>query len=247
MIILRVHQWGVNEIYAFKKYSAIEKTIVCYDLTGENVPPVKNDFLRLDIDRNWLINTGLNISCDKLSWRCGDYSFYRVFDDYPDEEYYWIIEPDVLINFVDPMVFFNEISKFKSDFLGLMYGPRGEDWYWHKMIRQFYPNQSIFGCSFGVVRLSQIAVKELYIKRVAFAKMIGDIPPQFWPNDESFVVNTLLDYKLNLKNFNDVLNNVSSYSTYWINKSKGWHEFDEISSIPDNKIYHPVRGFTLEK
>lgn len=243
MIILRAHKWDSPTLFSYERYSRCDKVVLGFDAGAGHFIP--SSIPAVKIDDEWLNESGLNVACPNIMWRCGDYNFYSVYQKFPNEKYYWLIEPDVHINWPDVSDFFKNIDAYDSDFLGLMYGPRGGDWFWHSKISLFYDSTKIHGCSFGIVRLSNHVISKLFEKRKLLASefLFNSINAKEWPNDESFVVNHLLMLGHKLSDINSFLPGVSFANTYWINKKKGWHEYSEVSSLPDFKIYHPVRGF----
>ncbi|WP_428033902.1 hypothetical protein [Amphritea sp.] len=199
--------------------------------------PEKSIFYLIDQDQDDLQNhlslpkfrreKKLQIDDRRLGWKCGDYCFYRVYDEHPDYDYYWLIESDVYIDNESLNKLIIESDDNNSDLMIHNFGPRTEKWDWHGIYKNHYPKQEIYGGLFPLVRLTGSAIKDLYRERLELIKK-GNIDNKNMPNDESFVCSFLA-------------NNGYKCSDIKITKNGDFNlTRKHISHIKKGGIYHPV-------
>lgn len=127
---------------------------------------------------------------ERAGRHCGDYFLYHVLEARPGRDFYWMVEPDLLIDFLDPSDFFSLFADARHDLIAPNFGAKQTSWVWHAAMAQ--GAEDVFGAWIQVVRLSGRAVRALHEARAAASATAGDKTGRAWPNDESFVATSLM-------------------------------------------------------
>ena len=173
-----------------------------------------------------------------FGWRCGDYGAYIVATKI-NADFYWIIEPDVLLNFSSVGGFFEFFKDKTEDLIAPALRDADDSWCWTSPIKQ-YGISRVSACLFPIVRLSRRAVNTLFQARIEISKTAIEKGFEI-PNDEFFVASIIKgDPKLSCANLNELgqkfyhheltFNTVIPFSRNFL-----------INQPPDEMLYHPVR------
>jgi len=132
----------------------------------------------------------LSLYCpDDVGWRCGDYGLYLARAAFPDEPFFWLIEPDVRFGGGGAAAFFDVFrSDTEIDLLVADLRRADRTYFWEFMVAA--RNLPVYRCIFPLVRVSARAIDYLLAKRVLLSR--NRRRRRDWPNDESFVA-TLLE------------------------------------------------------
>ncbi|HYZ24900.1 MAG TPA: hypothetical protein VE690_22370 [Rhodopila sp.] len=179
----------------------------------------------------------LGLHCpDDVAWRCGDYGFYLARAQFPQERFFWMVEPDVRFGGAGAAAFFELFrNETEADLLVADLRPADHTYFWEFMItaRDLVP----FRCIFPVVRLSARAIDYLLAKRIAFARNARR--RREWPNDESFVATLLKNHPgMVCRDLNDFGRELYNHDTLSF-----WKPFDGDAlelSRERLTVYHPV-------
>ncbi|GAA4491061.1 galactose-binding domain-containing protein [Gluconacetobacter tumulicola] len=182
---------------------------------------------------------GLHYNDPHLLWKCGDYILYALNANYSSFDYYWIVEPDVIINIEDKIGFFKKIDTLSNDdFLSSFMHKSEDDWYWKSSMSKIY--ETVYRSFYPLVRVSRKAADFLYKERKNLANIFEkdeNISSIGWPNDEVFTATVL---KNNGYSCNDLNNIIHCYDPNHFNSFTLAHH----SEIPpwNGYLYHPVRS-----
>jgi hypothetical protein len=191
-----------------------------------------------------LADMGLFITGDVL-WRCGDYAFYAARRQFPDVEFFWIIEPDVRINIESAADFFYFFTRHADiDLLVTFLGPADGSYPWTETMRPFA--SSPHKCMYPLLRLSARAIDHLLKQRQILSERFIKEPMadgrlrghELWPNDEVFTATQLYEngFKIADLNFTGIRFYDSQTFSFQFPVSE-----TRFRAYPlDGKIYHPV-------
>lgn len=236
---MRTHQGGPALDAALAPYRGLRG----FDLAvamDERAGPVEvpGDVRKVSLSDESIAALGLPV-VPRWPYRCGDYALHAVRAACPDHDRYWMVEPDVRINFTSAQAFFDIYADAPQDFLATQVGPKAETWNHHRTMARF--RSEVHGCFFPLVRLRGAALDYLCTRRAALlaeweaANAAG--PWQLWPNDESFVATELFHAGFSMADLNDFGRRVHGI---------GWgfrypvHAGATLFDTPDDRIYHPV-------
>lgn len=149
--------------------------VVFHNRTRGWAPPIH----LADINLRWVTHVGLAAPGD-WGWRCGDYFYYRMRQNWPNFDQYWLLEPDVFFA-GDPGEFFAKFEDQPADMLT------------YEMIT-CHPNSVRFArkmpdiplrrAIFALTRFSGRAIDYLFEQRKAYSKVVE--PGRMYANDEIF-------------------------------------------------------------
>ncbi len=179
------------------------------------------------------------VATGDYGWRCGDYVFYAARQDFPDFDYYWLLEDDVLVHFKDPARFFERMASRPTDMLAPFMSPASHQWAWLKRMANFA--EPVMSCAFPVVRLSGRAIDALYAKRQEFAKrfIAAGEPGANWPNDESFTATMVAQQGFDYADLRKIRRDVFGHQGQ---KPRPIDVNDPRFKTYTAKIYHSVVG-----
>jgi len=218
---------------AFAQLPGVDVAFACDERNGEVAAGGRR---KTGYDLARLERMGL-FAHPKCGWRCGDYNYYMLREDFPDYDQYWLIEPDVAINTQDLAAFFAGFAAREADFLAPLFGPRDAKWGWTAHILPDYPRA--YGCLFPVTRISARAIDYLYAARRAASAARAANDDKRWPNDESFVASALMAGGMACADLNSADRVVATRASMRVGVL---HDAAHIAALPpDGVIYHPVR------
>lgn len=122
-----------------------------------------------------------------VGWRCGDYGFYLARRQFPDERYFWMIEPDVRFGGGTAGDLFAKFRTETADLIVADLRPADHTYFWEFTL--IARGLRVHRCIFPLVRLSARAIDDLLPKRVTLSR--SKHRQSEWPNDEVFVATML--------------------------------------------------------
>ncbi len=179
-----------------------------------------------------------NKSLSNVMWYCADYAFYAIKKYFPNYDYYWHFDYDVFCNGSSYEPFFNRYNGTKADLIvsNLASLSIDSDWFWLKKTDWIYSqNKTKYISFFPIVRLSSDAVDFLFAKRIEMSEVFSKIcknKNNRWLNCELFVPTELLNNGFTGLKLDECVRFSPNYD---LNE-------DRVFEVPDNKIYHPVKG-----
>ena len=184
LAIIRTHRWGEAE----ERTLAALRPVFGDDLVVAYHNRRRRDALPLpvaDVTVAWVVSSGLRALPD-FGWRCGDYLYYAARQAHPGYDFYWMIEPDVVIT-GDVAGFFARFALATEDVLGRGLKPYEED---IPFIRGM-PDMAHWKAIFPLTRFSGRALDHLRAMRIAYSQ--GPVGNRFFSNDEIFCCSTLMN------------------------------------------------------
>jgi len=187
----------------------------------------------IDINDDWVRTHGLRVTPD-WGWRCGDYFYYALRQEYPDCDHYWLIEPDVVFT-GEPALLFEAANADSSDVLGIR--PERLSIPEHRFAKALYP-LATYRAIFAITRFSGRALDRMFGLRKT--KTDRKVRANNVPNDELFTFsNVFADPELSIAD-------LALLAPEWF--EKGRVETDPkilIDTLKDNfelgnSIFHPV-------
>lgn len=240
-VIIRTHVYN-SDVQSLLDRFAAETDFNVLVVADETSAPLNapTHIPKIGFDKDLLNQMGLAVPT-RVGWLCGDYFFYVARTNRPTDEYFWIIEPDCVINSADLGAFFSPFSNITDDLLAIGLSPRTNIWSWYAVMHEYVPH--VYGCLFPLLRLSGRAVDYLYEKRkqisADFARSGRSV--DFMPNDEAHVASLLFNSPaFKCRNINDILGGIGGglnftdvmpFSRKFLSEGK-----------PDGYVYHSVRS-----
>ncbi len=205
---------------------------------------VPSRFATIRIDRAMVVAAGL-VNLDRWGWQCGDYFLILAQQALPEIEFFWMIEPDVVINYSDLAAFFTIFSDDRSDLWVATFGPHAPEWFWYPAMRRFWPG-TIGGCFYPLLRISARLIEAIGRERRAMTRVMGlagetgvvRIDPALYPNDEALTATLALTAPFVARDFKEasVLYNEKTYRL-----GEPFLASRLAQSAADRHLYHPVR------
>nr|WP_294506189.1 hypothetical protein [uncultured Rhodopila sp.] len=173
---------------------------------------------------------------DDVGWRCGDYGLYLARARFPDEPFFWIIEPDVRFGGAGSAAFFGMFrSDTSADLLVADLRAADRTYFWEFMVAE--RGLAVYRCIFPLVRVSARAIDYLSAKRVLLSR--NERRQRDWPNDESFVATLLKNNPdmicRDLNDFGSTLYDADTLSFWKPLDGDNLHMRSDLVTI-----YHPV-------
>ncbi len=203
-------------------------------------------------ERHGIVDTGhwpkISMTAESLSrlnlhhhrragWQCGDYFYYHVLAARSDYNFYWMVEPDVLIDFPDVSEVFALFDRARHDLIAPKFGHRPQSWGWHTAMQE--DGQPVFGTSVQFIRLSARAVAALHRVRAKASSAPGDKVWNAWPNDESFVATTLARLGFECADIN-AFSEVPLWHRDTFRNLSPWLLEERQKQRGSRRLYHPV-------
>lgn len=184
LAIIRTHRWGEAEerLLAALRLGFDADVVVAYHNRLRRVTP---PLPVVDVTAAWAVTHGLRAVPD-FGWRCGDYFYYATRQAHPDYDFYWMIEPDVMIA-GDVQSFFASFSEAGEDALGCGLRPFEED---IPFVRGL-PGVPHWKAIFPLTRFSGRALDHLRPLRTAYGE--GPVGNRFFSNDEIFCFSNIMN------------------------------------------------------
>lgn len=238
---IRTNRWGPAEerlLAQLREAFGADVDVVFHNRPADAEPSADV----VDLNDAWLESQALRTVPD-WGWRCGDYFYYALRAAKPAYDYYWLVEPDVLITGA-AHGFFEAFKDVEDDVLGL--DPEhvsDPDHPFAKSLLDIPRWRSIF----ALTRMSGRALDDLLTLRRENSQ--APVGPRKHANDELFVFSHAMAAEhLSVGNLRD-------HAPDWF---AGAH-FDTAPDIVDRsvldnpalagKVFHPVRnleGFKTE-
>lgn len=238
LFIVRTHCADIASLSAFDRLAAVSQFDVVFCVDERKKPADMGGRPKVAYTAERLKELGL-YAHPNAGWRCGDYCYYVTRVDRPDYDYYWLMEPDVLVNATDLACFFSQFANTDADLLAARLGPRDEKWLWTQTVTPI--GLAPFGCLFPITRMSGQAIDCLYQARRRHSADPKVATRDAWPNDEAITASVLHAAGLDCRDLNhaDIICHTSS--------SLGVIAVIDHALVaavePDGLIYHPVRDF----
>lgn len=195
-----------------------------------NKIPLNTDF----VEKHMLYNKG------RVAWACGDY-FYYAFRQQVNADYYWLIEPDVLLNLDSVADFFRSFEQNSADALVMNFSLAPEKWAWYDSAKSLFDPP--YKCFFPLTRLSRKSVDIMYAKRRSVsAEFLAEGSKGRFPNDEALLANALMAAGVEPKNLSDFTQ--SQFNNFAVAPFK--NKELSIQYCP-NQILHPVKSIDFYK
>ena len=238
MIIVRTHYFDDDVDALCKQLIAVSEDDICLAVDERNGPIDTASYKKISLDIPAIEEMSLPVP-QNVFWRCGDYCLYFARYFYQEHDTFWVIEPDVVLNFDDGgRSFFKTLRGEGADFVVPRFAPAEPSWYWHQFMANKY--ESVYSCLFSIARFSGRAVDHLYEGR----KNSKHDDVRSIPNDESFCATELANAGYFCKDLNEIIPDVYTSTSFSFVKPKGRRWLKEHGDR--NIIYHPVlRGERL--
>jgi hypothetical protein len=237
LIIIRTHEWNSQVNFLYKRITNetnMEVVVVSDSTTKRGIFP--DEIPVIHVDENLLRSLELPVY-NKVMYYAGDYNFYIAKLHFPNHKKYWLIEPDVYINFSSLSNFFNLFdSNDDTDLIVARFAKATPQWWWHKNAQHFFTD--VYQCIYSLVRLSSLAIDNLLEMRQHLYDGTTITPADQVVNDESFTASGCAAFGLNCKNLNDFGKQVYTTSSFnFVNP----FSFKIVRDSPkDGLIYHPT-------
>jgi hypothetical protein len=225
----------------YQRESGLDLVVVVDESAGAVTLPAR--FRKIGINRAMVAAAGL-VNLDRWGWQCGDYFLILAQQILPDYAHFWMVEPDVLINYADLSAFFGLFAADESDLWVASLGHYGSDWFWYPAMQQFAPGP-VGGCFYPVLRSSARLIHAIATMRRSMRAQMGlasengvvQIDPKLYPNDEGVTATMALAAPFVAKDF-------SAQGVACGPESYGLGEPFSATALaqrtPDGRLYHPV-------
>ncbi|MDL0088807.1 hypothetical protein [Campylobacter gastrosuis] len=247
VIAIRTNRWGTDEerIYThlLKVFNKDEIFAVIDELKG--VVKTPKYIQKISLNGEFLAqNNLLDYKHPRsVAWLCGDY-FYYALSKNVNADFYYLIEPDVFINFDDLKGFFDTLNQRDDDALLANIHETRTNSEWYEPMRLLSPKP--YGCLFSFTGLSHKAIEiclderqkisEIYISKQAFSPEKNPLGLIF-VNDETLVTTTLYKFGLKVGNLKEIFRGAFDYYGF-----RQWVCMPLTSELPKEQVMHPVRN-----
>ena len=143
LIVVRTHLADAPSLAAFDRYAAASGRDVTFCCDERKGPVETGSRRKVTLDAAAMEALGL-LPHPNAGWRCGDYFYYATRAAMPDHDFYWLVEPDVLVNAPDLAAFLDGFADPATDFTAARLGPRDARWVWHRTVADDYPENPRF-------------------------------------------------------------------------------------------------------
>lgn len=242
LLILRVHEFDAHVEQVYRKLVSSLELDVCVvaDETRGKVH-VPEGVRTCVMSVASLDALGVAIP-ERAGWVCGDYAIYTAMLANPPYDFYWMLEPDVFINFEDAGEFFGWFERNRDvDLIAAAYGPAHRNWPWTRTVEAF--SSPVYACLFPVVRLSRKAAAFLLGARQQLAQRRPDLTLMNYPNDEVFCATVLTNSGHVCHGLNAFGREMISADVFGHTRVFPFHHMERAGA--DGMVYHPV--LTAEK
>lgn len=235
LIGIRCHNFGESEQFLYTvllKYFQASRVFFIVDELKElkYFPSALN---KVSLNLEFLKDNAL-YSHNQVAWACGDY-FYYAFRQAVEADFYWLIEPDVLLNLDSVEAFFGFFAEQDAEALVMNFALAPQGWSWYESAQRLLDPP--YTCFFPLTRLSKKAIDIMFAKRQAISfDFLTDKSRAQFPNDEALLANALMAHGIELVNLTDYFpNNFDEFSI-------GPFKNKELSTkYAKNQIVHPVK------
>lgn len=199
MVILRTQVFGERERTLATRLQKVggHPMVVAVDETRGAIDV--SPFEKISVNERACAKLGLHCPQD-FTWRNGDYVFYLARNQYPEQTYFWMIEPDVEHSFASDEALFKHFDKQSDvDLLVPYFRVSTEKWWWRQTARP--RSTGVKRAMFCFLRLSAKAVDVCLRERQSGRFSLRD--RLCWPNDEAFVATEIVYAGLTAADLND--------------------------------------------
>ncbi|TXH71772.1 MAG: hypothetical protein E6Q83_00705 [Thiothrix sp.] len=243
VIGIRCHGFGEPEQLLYKvllQYFQASRVFFMVDEI-EDAKKFPTTFNKISLSAEFLENNKL-YKPNRAAWSCGDY-FYYAFRATVEADYYWLIEPDVLLNLDSVEDFFKFFANKEIDALVTHFTLATPEWSWYESAKRLL--ETPYRCFFPLTRLSGQAIDIMLAKRQALSlKFVAEQSRAQFPNDEALLANALMAAGITPINLTDYFPN--SFDKFSIGpfKNRGlstrYHKNQVIHPVKDSEFYTAV-------
>ncbi|WP_273688782.1 hypothetical protein [Ketogulonicigenium vulgare] len=242
VILVRTHYADADVLNFFDHMahtSGRDIVFVCDESNG--VVNVGQGRAKVSITADYMSSLGL-YAPKNWGWLCGDYFLYAGQKALPHYDRYWLVESDVRFNMERCSDFFDHFSARASDLVVAHSFKSTPKWYWHRPMSYFIPD--VYACLFPLLGVSNAGIQAAFNARVLMSQTFRDIVPEDqarrWPNDESFLISTLLAQGFSHEKINSADQKFYSAETFSVGTPKSLSALEGQGY--DGLIYHPVHA-----
>lgn len=235
LIGIRCHNFGDSEQFIYKsllKYFQASRVFFIVDELQEQkaFPSYLN---KVSLNPEFLKENAL-YSYHQVVWACGDY-FYYAFRQAVEADFYWLIEPDVLLNLDSMEDFFGFFAGQDADALVMNFALAAQTWTWYESAKTILDPP--YSCFFPLTRLSKKSVDIMLAQRqtVSVDFLAGNHQKQL-PNDEAILANALMAKGIEPINLSRYFPH--SFNTFSI---RPFRNKNLAIKYYKNQIVHPVK------
>lgn len=205
---------------------------------------VGDKYQKISIKREDLINMGL-INLDEWGWRCGDYFLIMARNELKEFDYFWMIEPDVFIDFDQCSDFFGKFSDGDDvDLWVAELRTNDASWFWHNGMAKYHSGP-VSRCLYPLLRISARLIDAIANRRkeirellkIADLSMVIAVPPSDYPNDEAITATLACSPPFNARDFSEI-GDLYSHETYRFGWPLSRSQLENGSQT--KKLYHPA-------
>ena len=242
LIVIRTHYYceATERFYNYLKTTSNRDVAFICDESG-GIVDVGSGKVKISLSEDSARDMSL-YAPPKFGWLCGDYSLYAASKLLSGYDRYWLIEGDVRLSMPSSATFFNSFNGSSADLFAFHTFKANENWYWHSPMKYFAPD--VYACLFPVVGISKRAVEFAYQARVKMSQEFENIVPSTekrrWPNDESFLMTTLIANGFTKHEFKT--EKFSDQTSFNVGLPKSDRRLAEQD--PTGLLYHPVQSGT---
>ena len=200
MILLRTHVFGDRERAMIRRLESVPGHRIAVAADETRGPLDVGRSAKVSVTRAACRRLGLRCTRD-FTWRNGDYALYLARRQFPDERFFWLIEPDVDHSFASEAALFERLAANEdADLLAPYLSAPVADWWWGQTARP-HPTgtrRALF-CFVGVsARALDLCLRERRRGRWRLRDRL------LWPNDEAFVATEVIHAGLRAIDLNDL-------------------------------------------
>ena len=241
VIGIRCHNFGESEAFLYQTLLEFFHKDAIFFIVDEldKTKSFPESLHKFSLNTHFIETHGL-YNKGKIAWAYGDY-FYYVFYKAVSADFYWLIEPDVLLNLDSVGKFFEFFANQPDEALVTHFSPTDEGWSWYESAKILLDPP--YRCFFPLTRLSKRSIEILYAKRQSLSAdfFAGKYTGSF-PNDEALLANALMAVGVQPVNLTDYF--PEQFNFFSIHPFK--HKDLSIRYHKD-QILHPVKQVDFYK
>ncbi|WJS86012.1 hypothetical protein [Paracoccus sp. TOH] len=240
LILIRTHFYceATERFYNYLKSTSNRDIAFVCDETNGNVD-VGCGKVKISISADTIREMGLYVPSN-FGWLCGDYFIYAASQLLRGYDRYWLLESDVRLSMSSSANFFDAFSEDFSDIFAFHVYKAKSNWYWYKPMSHF--ECDVYACLFPFIGITRAAADFAFSARKEISKTFDGVVPRSerrrWPNDESFLMTTLMANGFTCRNMNDGAIKYITGETFGVGLPKS--DIRLSKQDPDGMIYHPV-------
>lgn len=242
LVLIRTHFYNeaVDEFFEYlRSTSGRDVAIICDETAGS--VDVGSGKVKVGLTQDYVRSLNLHVP-GNFGWLCGDYFLYVASRALPNYDRYWMVESDVRFSLPQSVEFFDAFKNDCTDFFAFHIFKSKPTWYWHSPMCHF--TSDVYACLFPVVGVSKKAIEAAYTERVRMSSTFNSLVPQNeprrWPNDESFLLTTLVSGGFSYRSLDAEDRKFSTATTFGVGLPKSHARL--AAQTPDGRIYHPVHA-----